>query len=126
MIEEIKKAFYQVITQDKTCFLEEDEITDLLTYYSSDFCLMLLKYYPGATIMMHKNFRSCALMITGRVYTARGLADERHYFIADKEALNFIKMGLPKLSDEIFKCFSKNLFKDDCKDDVGVQLRKNS
>ncbi len=123
VIEDIKKALENVIESEDIKYLFNIDTTELLTLYSSDFCSILLAFYPSATIMLNKNFKTCALMIRGKVYNAKGLVERKNYFIADDEEINFIKFSLPKLSDYVFDKLNCYLF-DEKEKPVSYNLRK--
>lgn len=124
VIESIKCALKDIIEKEDIKYLSNIDITDLLTLYSSDLCSLLLEFYPSATLMMNKNFKTCALMIRGKIYNAKGLIDGKNYFIAEKEEINFIKMSFPKLSDDVFDMLNDYLFDEEEKS-LSYHLRKS-
>ena len=124
VIEKIKTKMSEVIIENDLKYLDFD-IDDLFSVYSADFCNILLDYYPGATIMMHKNFKSCAVLIQGVVYTAKGISDPRYYFAAGSEEINFIQKSFRQLSDDIILLLKDKIKADNNNYNSMYILRKN-
>lgn len=121
----MKVSLHDVIEENDLNYLKEDpEI--LLNLYSADFCSILLSYFPGATIMMNKSYRSCALLINGNIYTASGIMkDVNDYFVAGEENIDFIKKSFNQMSDEVLKKFVERLNDPELDKDYAYFLRKN-
>lgn len=100
IISQIKEAFSEVIDENNLNY--GDDINNILKFYSMDFTRILNNYYPGGTIMMHKFYRNCALMIAGRVYNETGLDSRLDYHIALDEEINYINNTFPKIPENIF------------------------
>lgn len=98
VIDKIKKSLEEVIDENNLDYLN-NSIDDIFMYYSSDLVSLLLKYYPGSTVMMHKFFKSCAVMINGNVYNSYGICDRHDYHVAMTEEINYIKKSFPNMSD---------------------------
>ena len=103
-----------------------NDASDIFLYYSKDFCLLLSKFYPSSTIMVDKTYKRCSLLINGVLYNSKGIVDISDYKIANEEELNFVKLGLNELSEEIYNILSIML--DDCYIETKSTyvLRKNS
>lgn len=123
VIEEVKKALSELIINEDIKYLKDISPSDLFRLYSADLCTILLNYFPGATVMMNKNFRECALMIQGVIYNSKGTCDPRYYFAAGNEEINFIKMSFPKLSDDVFDKLNNYLFSEE--KTLSYHLRKS-
>lgn len=123
VIEDIKKALCELIVNEEIKYLKDISATDIFRLYSADFCTILLNYFPGATVMMNKNFRECAIMIQGVIYNSKGVCDSRYYFAAGSEEIKFIKMSFPKLSDDVFDKLNNNLFNEE--KPLSYHLRKS-
>ena len=85
--------------------LKEEKISnydDLLKYYSADYCMILLKFYPSATVMINNNYLNCALLINGKLYNSSGIIDINDYHIANNEELNYIRLSFNELSEVIY------------------------
>ena len=89
-----------------------NNINDIFSVYCADFCKVLNQKYPGATIMMHKFYRNCGVMISGVVYTPCGIVNRYDYHVAENEEMNFIKKSFKHLPDEIMCDLITRLFKD--------------
>lgn len=103
-----------------------NDASDIFLYYSKDFCLLLSKFYPSSTIMVDRTYKKCALLINGVLYNSKGIVDISDYKIANEEELNYIKLGLNELSEELYNMLYIML--DDCYIDAKTAyvLRKNS
>ena len=121
VIEKIKNNMSEIIIENNLNYLDIN-IDDLLILYSADLCSILLDYFPGATIMMTKNFKCCAIMIQGVIYNSKGIVDSKNYFIAGPEEINFIQKSFNQLSDSVMM-----LLKEKNKNSCGNSyiLRKN-
>lgn len=125
IIEKVKNKMSNIIIENKIKYLDIN-LDDLFNIYSADLCTILLNYFPGATIMMHKNYSSCAIMIQGIVYTSNGVVNKEDYFIAGQEELSIIKKSFNQLSEYIIELLYKEL-KEEIKnnEDLSYTLRKN-
>lgn len=124
VIKMVKSALEDVIIENNIRYLEGD-ITTLLHLYSADLCGIMLKFFPGATVMMERNFRKCALMVQGKVYDASGLTSRSDYHIAEDYEIGFIRKTFQQLSDDVMFKLMNKLF-DDGKDiSSALNLRKN-
>lgn len=109
--------------------LKEDKISnydDLLKYYSADYCMILLKFYPSATVMINNNYLSCALLINGKLYDSSGIIDINGYHIANNEELNYIRLTFCELSENLYDKLCKSLEEVKCNNKSSYVLRKNS
>ncbi len=103
------------------------EISEILDYYSSDFCMFLLMFFPSATVMIDKTYTKCALLINGNLYNCNGLVtDSNNYKIANSEDLNHIRLGLGELSEYIYNEVKSKLQDENFKVSSSYVLRKNS
>ncbi len=125
VIEKINDCINDVLLEENITYLGEKS-EDILNIYSADFCGLMLKFFPGATIMMHKNFRKCAILIRGVVYDSYGICDRRNYFIANQEEINFIQKSFKQISNDLLWRLTEKIF--DEKDDMDIvySLRKNN
>ena len=73
LIENIKNKLEEVIKENDIKYLDDVDINDLLVLYSADLCNILLNFYPGATIMMNKSYKTCAILINGVLYNGYGI-----------------------------------------------------
>lgn len=102
IIEKTKEILKNVI--EEYDFKNYDaSIDDLLRVYSADLCAILLEFYPGATVMIEKNFNSCALLINGCVYNEKGKVSAGSYLIANEEELNYIMLSFREISNFVFE-----------------------
>lgn len=124
VIEKIKSALEDVIIENNIHYLKDD-VTTLLHLYSADLCGIMLKFFPGATVMMERNFRKCALMIQGKVYDASGLINRSNYHIAEEYEIGFIRKTFHQLSDDVMFKLMNKLF--DAEKDISsaLTLRKS-
>lgn len=100
-INEVKEIVEDIVLDKKMKNYYCDNIENLLKCYSADFCDIMLNYYPGASIMMDNNFRNCAILIRNNLYNASGLINRANYFLITEEELNYIRKGMPHLSDTL-------------------------
>lgn len=121
-INKINECLNKIIKNKSIC----NDASDIFLYYSKDFCLLLSKFYPSSTIMIDKTYKKCALLINGILYNSKGIVDIKDYKIANEEELNYIKLGLNELSEELYNMLYIML--EDCYIDTksAYVLRKNS
>ena len=101
-----------------------DNLDDVIKFYSSDFCALLLRYFPNGTIMISNDYLNCALLINNKLYNCNGVINNLNdYHIANSEEINYIKLGLNHLSDEVFNKVSLNIKEDNIS---YLSLRKNN
>ena len=103
-----------------------NDASDIFLYYSKDFCLLLSKFYPGSTIMIDKTYKNCALLINGILYNSKGIVDIKAYKIANEEELNYIRLGLNELTEELYNMLYIMLEDDYIDAKTSYVLRKNS
>lgn len=111
IIDEIKKELEGIIKESNLKYV--GKIDDALKLYSADICKILFDYYPSASIMMHKFYKSCAILINNKAYNGEGLVSIYDYHLATMEEVNYIKKSLPHMSSCIFDELNKRIFKDD-------------
>lgn len=104
----------------------DKDASDIFLYYSKDFCLLLSLFYPSSTIMIDKTYKRCALLINGVLYNSKGIIDMDEYKIANVEDLNYIRLGLSELSDELFNMIYMMLDDNYIEEKTSYALRKNS
>lgn len=104
----------------------DKDASDIFLYYSKDFCLLLSLFYPSSTIMIDKTYKRCALLINGTIYNSKGIIDMDEYKIANVEDLNYIRLGLSELSDELFNMIYIMLDDNYIEEKTTYTLRKNS
>lgn len=102
------------------------DASDIFLYYSKDFCLLLSKFYPASTIMIDKTYKKCALLINGILYNSKGIVNIDGYKIANEEELNYIKLGLNELTEELYNILYVMLEEYNVEDKSAYVLRKNS
>ena len=103
-----------------------NDASDIFLYYSKDFCLLLSKFYPASTIMIDKTYKKCALLINGVLYNSKGIVDIDNYKIANEEELNYIRLGLNELTEELYNMLYIMLEDDYIDAKSAYVLRKNS
>lgn len=123
-IEKIKCSLEEVLIDEEINYLGENA-GDILNVYSADFCEIMLKRYPGATIMMHKSFRKCGIMIQGVIYDSYGIDGSKNYFVAGTEDVNFIQKSFKQLSDDVIGKLTSKVFGDEKDSSLVFSLRKN-
>lgn len=109
--------------------LKEEKISnydDLLKYYSADYCMILLKFYPSATVMINNNYLSCALLINGKLYNSSGIIDINDYHIANNEELNYIRLSFNELSEVMYDKLFDSIKDMEFDKKTMYVLRKNS
>lgn len=99
VINVIKDSMGEVILENNLTSYQGGTIDDLFRIYSADFCSILLSFFPGASVMINKNYLECALLISGEVYNATGLAPAKDYHVASLEELGLITKGFKHVSD---------------------------
>lgn len=108
VINEIKRVLSEVIEENNLEYLNFN-IEDLFIIYSINLCDILLNYYPGATIVLKKDYNICGVLIQGCVYTSKGIENINDFSIADSEEINFIKKNFNKLSDYVMSLMKEKL-----------------
>lgn len=126
VIENIKNKLEEVIKENDIKYLDDININDLLVLYSADLCNILLNFYPGATIMMNKSYKTCAILINGVVYNGYGICSLKDYFMAKEEDIMFISKSFPKLSDGVLDELNKKIYSDKSHNNFSLVLRKNN
>lgn len=121
VINKIKEYLSEIIEENNLNF--PGDIDNILRFYSMDFAKIMIDYYPGATIMMHKFYRSCAVMIGGKVYNETGLVSRLDYHIALEEEINYIKNTFPRLPEVVINNLNEKLKKQT--DDISYVLKNN-
>ena len=109
--------------------LKEEKISnydDLLKYYSADYCMILLKFYPSATVMINNNYLSCALLINGKLYNSSGIIDINDYHMANNEELNYIRLSFNELSEVMYDKLFNSIKGMEFEKKTSYVLRKNS
>ena len=119
----INSILEDIILEDNISYLGSST-KDIFSVYSSDFCDIMIHYYPGATVMIDNNLRKCAIMINGVVYDSYGISNKR-YHIANEEEINYIRKGMPKLSIYVVSKIYNHINSTNRKDNA-YSLRKDS
>lgn len=99
VINVIKDSMEEVILENNLTGYNGESINDLFRLYSADFCSILLSFFPGATVMINKNYLECALMISGNIYGSSGILNKDDYVVATSEELGLIIKGFKHISD---------------------------
>lgn len=107
IINEIKEKLQEVL--EEVNFKYDKNIESLLKFYSSSFVKILSHYYPGSTIMMDKFYRSCSIMINGKVYNEKGEVNRLDYHVALEEEINYINNTFPKIPEYILEKLNDKL-----------------
>lgn len=124
VIEKIKSSLEDVILENNLSYLNGN-ITTLLSLYSADLCGILLGFYPGATIMMHNNNTTCAILIGGVIYDSNGVVkDVLEYHVAQEWEIGFIQKSFHQLSDDVMTMLTDKLLESQ-KLPIVYSLRKN-
>lgn len=121
-IDEINSILEDIILENNISYLGSNT-RDILSVYSSDFCDIMMHYYPGATVMIDNDLRKCGIMINGVVYDSYGISN-KCYHVANEEEINYIRKGMPKLSSHIIAALYEN-FNINKKVDQNYFLRKD-
>lgn len=95
----IKDSMEEVILENNLNCYKTGNLDDLFRLYSADFCGILYSFFPGATIMINKNYLECALLIGGNIYGASGVLKKEDYVVATSEEISFIIKGFNHISD---------------------------
>lgn len=125
LIEKIKSDLSEVIYENNLGYLSGN-IDDILKLYSADLVGILINFYPGATIMMHKFYRSCAILINGKVYNGVGEVEKSDYHIATEEEIGFIRKSFPEMSGFVLGKLSEKVYdKKTLEKGISMVLRKS-
>lgn len=122
-IDEINCILEDIILEDSISYLGSNT-RDILSVYSSDFCDIMMHYYPGATVMIDNDLRKCGIMINNLIYDSYGISNKR-YHVANEEEINYIRKGMPKLSSYVASKIYDHLNSTNKKDNA-YTLRKDS
>lgn len=122
-IDEINCILEDIILEDSISYLGSNT-RDILSVYSSDFCDIMMHYYPGATVMIDKDLRKCGIMINNLIYDSYGISNKR-YHVANEEEINYIRKGMPKLSSYVASKIYDHINSTNKKDNT-YTLRKDS
>lgn len=126
IIENVKNKMSEVVNENNLKHLDVD-MGDLFIAYSADLCSILLNRFPGSTIMMHKGYKSCGIMIQGVIYTSRGITDPNDFFVAGQQEIGFIQKSFNQLSDYELTLLNDKLYGNEEKEKgISYKLRKNS
>jgi len=125
VIERIKNDMDDVILENDLKYLNGD-ITTLFRVYSADFCAILSSFFPGATIMVDKSYRNCAVLINGFIYDATGVRkDVNNFHVANSEEIGFIQKSFNQLSDDVIGKLMEKLEDKMVNKGKAFSLRKN-
>ena len=125
LINKIKIVLKDVMEENNINSKEAD-IDNILNMYSYNLVKILLQYFPGATIMMDKFYRNCAILINGKVYNAYGLIGNYDYHIASEEEIIYIKNFFPKMSEDVMEKLTLKLGEYNIlENNVSYTLKKN-
>lgn len=122
-IDEINCILEDIILEDNISYLGSNT-RDILSVYSSDFCDIMMHYYPGATVMIDNDLRKCGIMINNLIYDSYGISNKR-YHVANEEEINYIRKGMPKLSSFVASKIYDHINSTSKKDNA-YTLRKDS
>ena len=122
-IDEINCILEDIILEDNISYLGGNT-RDILSVYSSDFCNIMMLYYPDATVMIDNDLRKCGIMINNLIYDSYGISNKR-YHVANKEEINYIRKGMPKLSSYVASKIYDHINSTSKKDNA-YTLRKDS
>lgn len=122
-IDEINCILEDIILEDNISYLGSNT-RDILSVYSSDFCDIMMHYYPGATVMIDNDLRKCGIMINNLIYDSYGISNKR-YHVANEEEINYIRKGMPKLSSYVASKIYDHINSTNKKDNT-YTLRKDS
>ena len=122
-IDEINCILEDIILEDNISYLGSNT-RDILSVYSSDFCDIMMHYYPGATVMIDNDLRKCGIMINNLIYDSYGISNKR-YHVANEEEINYIRKGMPKLSSYVASKIHDHINSTNKKDNT-YTLRKDS
>lgn len=125
LIEKIKSDLSEVIYENNLEYLDVN-VDDILKFYSADLVGILINFYPGATIMMHKFYKNCAVLINGKVYNGAGEVEKSDYHIAVEEEIGFIRKSFPEMSDFVMGKLSEKVYdKEKLEKGISMMLRKS-
>ncbi len=125
LIDKIKCSLSEVIYENDLKNLN-GSIDDVLKVYSADLVGILINFYPGTTVMMHKFYRSCAALIGGKVYDESGEVDKSNYHIASDEEISFIQKSFPEMSDYVMEKLGEKIYsEEELKKGVPMVLRRS-
>ncbi len=125
VIEKIKNAMDKLSKEDEFLSKLNADSKTLLNLYSADFVGIMLKYYPGATVMMHRNYHKCAIMIASKVYDSNGITKKGDYHIAEEYEMDYIRKTFNMLSYKILLKLLKELLLEENEYRDCYTLRKN-
>ena len=103
LIEAIKESMQEIIEENNLTEFFGFSMENLFKVYSSDFCEILLYYFPEATLMMKNNYLECAVLIDDLVYDSSGVANKLEYTKATAEDIRFISRSFKHLSFYVFE-----------------------
>lgn len=103
MIETIKESMKEIIEENNLTEYLGLSMEDLFRVYSSDFCEILLYYFPEATLMMKNNYLECSVLKDDLVYDSSGVANQLEYTKATAEDIRFISRSFKHLSFYVFE-----------------------
>ena len=103
MIEMIKESMQEIMKENNLTEFFGFSMEDLFKVYSSDFCEILLYYFPGSNIMIKNNYLECAVLIDDLVYDSNGVANKLEYTKASLEDIRFISRSFKHLSSFVFE-----------------------
>ena len=103
MIEMIKESMQEIMKENNLTEFLGFNMEDLFKVYSSDFCEILLYYFPGSNIMIKNNYLECAVLIDDLVYDSNGVANKLEYIKANMEDIRFISRSFKHLSSFVFE-----------------------
>lgn len=103
MIEMIKESMQEIMKENNLTEFLGFNMEDLFKVYSSDFCEILLYYFPEATLLMKNNYLECGVLIEDLVYDSSGVANKLEYIKANMEDIRFISRSFKHLSSFVFE-----------------------
>lgn len=103
MIETIKESMKEIMEENNLTEFLGFNMEDLFRVYSSDFCEILLYYFPEATLLMKNNYLECGILINDLVYDSSGVANKLEYDKATMEDIRFISRSFKHLSSFVFE-----------------------
>lgn len=124
MIEIIKKSMQEIIEEDNLTEYIGLSMEDLFRVYSSDFCEVLLYYFPKSSVMIKDNYLECGLLIDDLVYDSSGVTNKLEYTKANMEDIRFISRSFNHLSGFVLKKLFIRV-NDSLVKDYSYFLRKN-
>ena len=103
LIEAIKESMQEIMKENNLTEFLGFNMEDLFKVYSSDFCEILLYYFPEATLLMKNNYLECGVLIEDLVYDSSGVANKLEYTKATAEDIRFISRSFKHLSFYVFE-----------------------